>query len=235
MGEYLPLFVKMDNIKVLVLGGGSVGTKRALTFRDAGARVTVAAKEFTEELKLSSGLILVPISLPEEMDTLKKLIKEHDLIVVALSDEGLAKEISNFALSEGKLVNNAINYLDGNVIVPLRGRVQGLQIAVTSMGTTSLAARVALSKAIEALESDVEVRAIYEAMGRLKKVIRGTIKDHEVRMKAYEAISIDKEFRELASRGDWVAAYLRGLKIVESFNVAIDPSYYDASNVKLID
>lgn len=228
--KFIPLFINVENLRVLVIGGGMVGTKRALMFRDARAKVTVAAREFSEELKSRHDIDLITINLPKDMEVLKEIIMKHDIVVVALSDEDLAKRISSMVLAMGKLVNNTVNHSDGNVIVPFRGEAQGLHIAVTSMGATGLAARIALNKAIKMIDSDIEVKAIIKAMGKLKALIREKVRDHKVRMSIYDSIANDVEFRSLASKGEWAAAYLRGLKIIESYNIPLNPSYYQISD-----
>jgi len=225
-GEYIPLYVNPRGLRVLVVGGGSVGSRRALMFRDAGARVVVVASEFSDTLLKASGVELRRLALPEGLDDLEKLVDESDIVVIALSDEGLAERISSMALAKRKLVNNAVDHRKGNVIVPFSSKVSGLSVAITSFGATGLAARLALEKVVELLREDREVNAAYKAMSRLKMVVRSTVKDPKARMKAYYAIHEDEEFRSHIRRGDWKSAYLRGLKIIESLGVTLDPSHY---------
>ncbi len=224
--EYIPLYVNPSGLKVLVIGGGSVGARRALMFRDAGAKVVVVASEFSEVLLGASGVELRKLTLPEELDILEKLIDESNIVVIALSDVGLAERIASMALAKGKLVNNAVDHRKGNVIVPFSSNIAGLGIAVTSFGATGLAARLALEKIVKLLREDPEVNAAYRAMSRLKNIIRSTVEDPKIRMRIYNAIHDDEEFRSHIRRGEWRLAYLRGLKIIESFGVTLDPSYY---------
>jgi precorrin-2 dehydrogenase/sirohydrochlorin ferrochelatase len=225
-GKYIPLYVNPKGLRILVVGGGSVGSRRALMFRDAGARVVVVASEFSDILLKASGIELRRLALPEDLEVLEKLVDESDIVVIALSDEGLAERISSMALAKRKLVNNAVDHRRGNVIVPFSSNVSGLSVAITSFGATGLAARLALEKVVELLREDREVNAAYKAMSRLKTVIRSTVKDPKARMKAYYAIHEDEEFRSHIRRGDWKSAYLRGLKIIESLGVTLDPSHY---------
>ena len=225
---YIPLFINPSGLRVLVVGGGSVGTRRALMFRRAGARVIVVAKEFSKEL-LDSDVELREVRLPEDFPVLEKFIEESDLVVIALSDEQLAGRIAKIALAKGKLVNNAVNHREGNVIVPFAATVLGLGVAITSFGVTGLAARIALEKIVKLIEEDREVNAAIKAMGKLKVIIRSKVADPRDRMKLYDIIHGDSEFREYLRRGDWVSAYLRGLKIIESHNIILDPRYYDVS------
>jgi precorrin-2 dehydrogenase/sirohydrochlorin ferrochelatase len=55
---FIPLYVDVSTLKVLVIGGGKVGTKRALKLLDAGATVTVLSKDFTPQLLESRARLI---------------------------------------------------------------------------------------------------------------------------------------------------------------------------------
>ena len=48
--EYYPIFIDLSNFRVLVIGGGKVGTKRALAFKKYGANVCVISLDFSQDL-----------------------------------------------------------------------------------------------------------------------------------------------------------------------------------------
>jgi len=50
----VPVFVKAEAAKVLVVGAGPVGTRKAMEWADAGARVVVVAPEATAELRAAA-------------------------------------------------------------------------------------------------------------------------------------------------------------------------------------
>ena len=50
MVQYLPIFTKLDNKPVLVVGGGDVALRKARAFLKARADVTIVAPEFCQEL-----------------------------------------------------------------------------------------------------------------------------------------------------------------------------------------
>jgi len=229
IGEYIPLYVNPKGLKVLVVGGGSVGSRRALMFRNAGAKVIVVGNEFSETLLGARYVELRRLTLPDDFEILERLVDESDIVVVALGDESLARKVASMALAKGKLVNNAVDHRMGNVIVPFSSNVAGLSIAITSFGATGFAARLALEKVVELLEKDLEVNAAYKALSKLKTVIKSTVKDPKVRMKVYYTIHEDEEFRSYVKRGEWKSAYLRGLKIMESLGVTLNPSHYIVS------
>jgi len=47
----IPLFIEFEGKRVLVIGGGGVGTLRAKKFLEAGASVKVLSLDFSDELK----------------------------------------------------------------------------------------------------------------------------------------------------------------------------------------
>ncbi|MEM1873680.1 MAG: NAD(P)-dependent oxidoreductase [Acidilobaceae archaeon] len=220
---FTPLYIDLSGFRVLVVGGGYVGARRALFFKEAGARVTVAAKEFRKELTQVDGIELVRVDLPRDMALLEELIKTHDLIVIAVSDDQLAEEVAEKALRERKLVNNSVDYRKGNVIVPFRALAGGLGVAVTSFGSSGMAARVALEKAVEAIAGDPEVRAILESFGKLKRQLRETVRDPRLRMRIYMAVEEDALYRELVKRGNARGAYERALEVARGFGVSLQP------------
>ncbi len=48
--RYYPVNLDIRNRKCLVVGGGSVGTRKAMTLLDCGAKVTVVSTDVTEQL-----------------------------------------------------------------------------------------------------------------------------------------------------------------------------------------
>ncbi len=126
---YLPLFINLAGKDVLVVGGGKIATRRALTLLKNGAQVTVISKKFTKELK-DKDINLVEKDLRGESISLSK----YFLVVIATDDEEVNEKISAAAMNEGILVNRADNFREGNVIFPLVSEIEGNLIAFTTLG-----------------------------------------------------------------------------------------------------
>ena len=58
--QYLPLFVKLTDKPVLIVGGGSVALRKAGTLLSAGAKLTVVAPDFAAEYLESDVWIVQP-------------------------------------------------------------------------------------------------------------------------------------------------------------------------------
>ncbi|MCE4618900.1 MAG: bifunctional precorrin-2 dehydrogenase/sirohydrochlorin ferrochelatase [Desulfurococcales archaeon] len=212
--EWIPLYIKPRGLKVAVFGGGSVATRRAKLFAEAGAEVTVYALEFSDQLKELSEQGLVRL---REIDLSKadieSLINGASIIVIALNDLELSRRISSLALEKGMLVNNAVEVSRGNVIVPYRGKTSyGLYISTTSLGETGVGARRALERLLEVLERDPYYKTLFRAMAKVKKYLKENIADPKLRFKANLAADADEEVHRLAEKGLEAETYRRALR-----------------------
>lgn len=217
---HIPLFVDPKGLNVVVFGGGKVGARRARMFAEAGARVYIAALDFSkeaEELSRRGLATLVRLNLLEQegREEARKLIERSDMVVVATSSPEANKTVYMIASSMGKLINNAADSSKGNVVVPFAGRAGGFYVAVTTLGESSIAAKHALRKALETLGGDESLQALLSSLSRIKRELKLAIKDPKKRMALYRAIEADKDFWEAVNRGDGDEAYKRAKRIVE--------------------
>lgn len=221
---YLPLFIDFKNLRVIVFGCGSVGMRRASLFSKAGARVTMVCRSSIEGIGGTANNIEV-VALEVEKSNLgvvKPLLENHDLVVIALDDRCLAKDIVDLALSLGRLVNNAVDYREGNVVVPLRLTVEGIDMGLTSYGASVEVLRRVASKIKRLLEHDTEVKTLAYVCSTLKKCIKSLVYDHRERIALYREIFSDREFNKSIRRGDIYAAISRAIAIAK--DVGIDLS-----------
>lgn len=217
LGRFKPFYINLTGFRVTVFGGGSVGTRRARYFLEAGARVRVVAREFTEELRRLEGSVeLLEADLRGNESLIEELISESDLVVVATSDPELNRVINDKARSMGKLVNNATEALKGNVIVPFSGEVYDgmLKVAVTSLGLSGIAARRARDKIVEVLEADRELRTIFESMMLLKDALKTCVESAKSRFPVYFAIEGDENYKRAVAKGDLRASLEAGVRVV---------------------
>jgi len=220
LGGWMPLVLRVSGLRVLVLGGGSVGGRRALQFASGGARVRVAALEFSEELRRAAAggeVELVRADLRDARE-LRGLIAWADLVVVATSDPEVNRAASALALELGKLVNDATEAGRGNVMVPFHRRIErlGITVAVTSLGRAGVAARLALERCAETLEGDAELYTIAHTMAKLKEWLKSVEPDPKRRLPIYFMVAEDPEYRRLARDGLVDEALRRALAIAST-------------------
>ncbi len=207
--EWIPLYIKPTGLRVKIFGGGSVAARRARLFSNAGAEVQVFAIEFSSELKemeRQGKVKLYQIDL--RYADLDKMLQNVDIIVIAVDDEELARIVSRKATEKGKLVNNAVNALEGNVIVPYRGKTSyGLYIATTSLGATGVAARRTLERLLKILEEDPYYKTLFIVMSRVKKYLKERVPNPKIRFKANLAADAEEKVHQLAEQGHVEDAY----------------------------
>ncbi|MGC8566686.1 MAG: precorrin-2 dehydrogenase/sirohydrochlorin ferrochelatase family protein [Caldisphaera sp.] len=216
---YLPLYIDASYLKVLVIGGGSIGTRRAITFFEKGAMVTVLADRFTDELKnrQNDRLRLFETTI-KNINDIEDLIKRNDLIVIATNNEELNKTAYEISIKYNKLVNNAANAKQGNVVLPFRSNIWGeIEVSVTSLGASGIAARRALEKIVAILNNDIELKTLFTSMKRFKEYIKKNIKDASLRYKLYFMVENDKDFEKFVKEGNEEKAYERALDIAKSY------------------
>ena len=204
----------------MVFGGGRVGTRRALKFLEAGARVRVVSLEFSRELleeaERNPRLELVKGDV-SEID-LEGLLKGANLVVIAVPDEEARRRIWEAAERLGLLVNDATDAQATDVVVPYEASLFDgmLRVAVTSEGRSGVTARHALRKIVELLEGDVELRTMMEALWWAKRYMKSVIPDGRLRFPIYFEIEKDPVFQEAVKRGDVEAAKRRAREIIDA-------------------
>lgn len=125
---YLPILVDLRGKKVLVVGYGKVGKRRAEKLRKAGALVTVIDKRTKAERK---NIKFVQASL-----STRKIpsLRDYFLVVAATDDKELNEAIAKKAKREGALINRADDFKGGDVIFPAFVRTRDGVISFTTLG-----------------------------------------------------------------------------------------------------
>ena len=105
--ELYPVFLKLETLNVLIIGGGGAGTEKLhfMMKNSPNAKVTLIALEVSEEIneivKQHASVTLFRRNF-EEQD-----LNERDIVIVATDDALLNKDIRNKAKAKKILVNVA--------------------------------------------------------------------------------------------------------------------------------
>jgi len=199
----LPLYIEFKDLKILIIGGGGVGTSRAKKFLSAGGQVRVLSIAFSDDLKrlqAKKRLKLIEGN-ASEVRVLERHVKWCDLVVVAIGNLALNAPVIEMAKLHGKLVNLANDAEKTQVVVPFEGVVKGIRFAVTTEGGSGIVARKARDRIEETLEEDTLLVDQLEAMSHLKRFMKGTGVPVELRMKLYFAVFEERGFQELLGKG----------------------------------
>ncbi len=185
--RYYPLYLDIQNRKCLVVGGGSVGTRKVMTLMDCGASVTVVSPDFTTQLFQLADTRAIKLK--------KRSYRSSDidgifLVIGATNNEELNRQISEDAQRLNKLCNIVDRPEACNFILPSFINRGDLIIAVSTSGKSPALAK----KLRKDLEN--EFGQEYAEFLRLMGVIRQRLLSKNRDSKTHKYL-----FEQLISRG----------------------------------
>ena len=134
-----PIALHSERITAVVVGGGSVGTRKALALAGAGAQVRVVAPLVTAELEEAEREHRITVV----RDTYHVDHLNHaTLVIAATNSREVNAHIALDASSRGKLVNITDHADEGNFHTMALHRSGDVTIAVSSGGVPGAAARI---------------------------------------------------------------------------------------------
>ncbi|WP_456486109.1 precorrin-2 dehydrogenase/sirohydrochlorin ferrochelatase family protein [Hydrogenimonas sp.] len=161
---YFPAFIKLDNRKVLLVGGGHIATEKLEKLVDFTNEITIVAPEISEEIE----------SIANERGIIchRRTYRHEDLndifiVVVAVDDMALQKEIYEACQSRHILCNSvdSVDYCD--FIFPSYTKKGSLTVAFSTSGISPSVAKY-LRRAIEKVIPD-SISDFLEEMKTLRK------------------------------------------------------------------
>ena len=134
-----PIALHGERVTALIIGGGSVGTRKALALAEAGARVRVVSPVATPELEDAARLD--QIILVREVYRQEQL-ERATLVIAATDSREVNAQIAVDANARGMLVNISDSPDEGNFHTMALHRSGEVTIAVSSGGVPGAAARI---------------------------------------------------------------------------------------------
>ena len=155
--RFLPLGIDLHGRRCVVLGGGAVGTRKALTLLHAGAVVTVVSPDVTDELaaEIDEGRIAWVRGCYEEGH-----LTDAFLAVSATSDTALNAAIAAAAGERGILVCDASSAQHSQIIFGALCHIDDATVAVFTDGSSPAGARQTRDRIAATLDRDREERLI---------------------------------------------------------------------------
>jgi len=162
--RYYPINLDVLNRKCLIVGGGSVGTRKVLTLLDCGAKVTLVSPDASEKLLelVDNGLIAW-----EKRSYLTSDLDGTFLVIGATDDEELNHQISADAEKLNMLCNIADRPEVCNFILPAIVNRGDLMISISTSGKSPAFAKT-LRKELER-QFGVEYAEFLRLMGAIRK------------------------------------------------------------------
>ncbi|HEV7595274.1 MAG TPA: bifunctional precorrin-2 dehydrogenase/sirohydrochlorin ferrochelatase [Gemmatimonadaceae bacterium] len=134
-----PIALHGERLTAVIIGGGPVGTRKALALLEAGARVLVVSPEVTPDLSEAQRArrlsILRETYRPSQLD-------DATLVIAATDSREVNAQIAVDAHSRGKLVNITDFPDEGNFHTMALHRSGDVTIAVSAGGVPGAAARI---------------------------------------------------------------------------------------------
>jgi precorrin-2 dehydrogenase/sirohydrochlorin ferrochelatase len=187
---WTPLFLEMDDYKVLIVGSGEVGIRRTRRFLEAGANVTVIGNHVPDDL-LNLG---VNVKSPEEIET---WVDWADIVVTASADQNLNQKVAD--ISGKKLINRADEPDKGNLIVPSSFFIGDVQISIFTGGKSPLMSKE-LRKKIEKVIRPEDIMQL-ELQSFARNILKIKIDDQKIRRNWLYTILKDKKIQILLKEG----------------------------------
>lgn len=97
---FYPVNLNLDNMDIIIVGGGNVALRKCMNFLDFGKSVTVLAPDFDSRfLELGNKVDLINDIFKEEY------IDKFDIVVAATDDKEVNEEIACICRKKSKLIN----------------------------------------------------------------------------------------------------------------------------------
>jgi precorrin-2 dehydrogenase/sirohydrochlorin ferrochelatase len=208
--KYYPAFLDLRDRSCLVVGGGPVAERKAITLFDAGADLSVVSPTLTPALH--------ELADKGKITYRKKNFDEHDLTgmflaVAATDDDAVNDAVAHVCRKNGVLVNVATAPAEGTFIVPSVVERGDLLIAISTCGDSPALAR----RVREDLERTYgpEYGVFLEKMAMLRQRLLQDVPDDEVRRKVHQAV-VDSDVLYLLKAGQAHEADHRIAEIVHA-------------------
>ena len=172
--KYFPTFINLNNKKVLVIGAGYIAGKKLERLLDFTKNITIIAPEVSDKVKKLVDENRLTL---QKREIQKKDVKDFSIVVVAIDDISVQKEIYEECQKYNILCNSvdSVEYCD--FIFPSYIKKDSLTIAISTSGSSPSVAKY-LKVAIENLIPD----SIESFLDEMKK-IRSTLPKGKERMK----------------------------------------------------
>ena len=199
--DYLPIFCRLDNKPVLLVGGGEVAERKARLLLDAGAHLTVVAPELDPELAelAANGSIewLAGEFAPQQL--------AGKWLVVAATDRREVNALVYQSANQGRIFANVVDDPKrSSFIMPSIIDRSPLMVAISSGGKAPVLARL-LREKLEALLPQ-HLGAVATFAGSLRDRVKARFTSMGERRRFWERLLGADRLGQALARGDSASA-----------------------------
>ncbi|KPI47182.1 siroheme synthase [Clostridioides difficile] len=175
-----PINLKLDELDVVIIGGGEVAYRKCKNFLDFNKNVTIVSKQILNKFYDLEGNIKII-----KDDYKKMYIESASVIIVATNNRELNMEIGLYCRAKKKLVNVVDNLEISNFTVPSYIKRGDLLISVSTGGKSpSLSSKI--KKELEEIYSE-DYEEYLNVLGDIRKKI---IKKYEDKIQRKDMLNM---------------------------------------------
>ena len=155
MNKFFPLFVDLSNRKVVVVGAGTIASRRIKTLMDFAPHITVIAPTFSPMIwALRERLTLVqkPFSFSDIQDC-----TVHDMVLAATNDADINEQIAQYCQQRNIWVNVTTNKQLCSFYFPAISEHQGVLAGITAHGQNHKKARYMRERIDKAMQKPIVI------------------------------------------------------------------------------
>lgn len=184
---FYPINLKIDDMKITIIGGGKVAYRKCMNFLAFNKKVTVISKDFMVEFDQIKDCIHMINDTYDE-----KYIKDSFVVIAATNNKEINREIGIYCREHGKLVNVVDDANLSNFTVPSYVKRGDLLLSVSTGGKSpSLSSKI--RKELEEVY-DERYEEYVNLLGEARQVIIKNTEDIKIRkskLKELSNLSID--------------------------------------------
>lgn len=174
----------VSKYKVLLFGTGKVGFRKIRAFSECS--ITAVSKNIPKGFYFDR-IIETDISKISDYE-LVNLIKEHDIVITALSDKTLNKKICAIAEQFSKLFNSSDG--DGNFMLPAVFNDGDFTLAVSTNGKAPAVPKFVRDRVFDEFKN---INAMIELQSELREKLKTSCGSQEKRAEILENVLADDE------------------------------------------
>ena len=194
--KYYPIYLDIKDRDCLVVGGGSVGTRKVKRLLECGAKVTVISVDATEKLKELSDSGMIQL---KERDFQTSDLDDRFLVIGATDNQEMNFKIHAEAEQRGLLCNIADHPKACNFILPSIVNRGDLIIAISTSGKSPAFAK-RLRKHLEKEFGD-EYAEFLNLMGAIRTKLLSQDHEPEAHKHLFERL-IEKDLVQMLKNSD---------------------------------
>lgn len=215
--------LKANGKHVVVVGGGSESYRKTLDFLEAGAKILVVSKSFSDGIAglCKAGKISVQEEVVEDAASfVDSFDPKPDILVAITSDHELNAELVKYAKASGCMVYAPDNPAISDFILPAVAKVGDVQISISTSGKSPAMASV-LRQRIEKLITQEDLLQV-KLQSRVRELLKQQISNQKVRKELLYKILEDATVKKFLKEGKFEEAQEMAAKIVEKHFQAVD-------------